>query len=206
MKTFSMSVSLLLLASLRPALAHDLGHATEVKQYQADALELADALKRCASHVGELAKVGPANSITSATRLIEGPKTVYSLEFEAGGMAPAYQRFLVGTLLITRLSRPAGAGETYACEVTKPEAKDGAREERFEGTFIRLVAIGAETTGKGLKLSNGKILELDLSQVQESFVEGEHAEVEGVFKTLWGPERGDRRVLEVHSMKVGGDQ
>jgi hypothetical protein len=70
-----------------------------------------------------------------------------------------------------------------------------------EGTLVRMMAIGGESTGYGLQLENGSLIELELSSDQiPSFVEGQKVKVTGTHKTVRGIEIPVRQILVVKTM------
>jgi hypothetical protein len=70
-----------------------------------------------------------------------------------------------------------------------------------EGTLTRMMAIGGESTGYGLQLNNGSLIELELSaDILPSFVEDQKVEVAGTFKTVRGIETHIRQVLVVKTI------
>lgn len=72
------------------------------------------------------------------------------------------------------------------------------------GTLLRLYAIGGESTGYGLQLADGKIIELALESAEliNSFVDGREAKVTGTYKYIQGVEIPQRQILVVKSMTV----
>ncbi len=71
-----------------------------------------------------------------------------------------------------------------------------------QGILTSVQAIGGETTGYGLKLANGDMLELDLATngFENQFVEDVKIDVTGTMKTVKGVEIPIRKVLVVTSM------
>ena len=70
-----------------------------------------------------------------------------------------------------------------------------------EGTLTRMMAIGGESTGYGLQLDNGSLVELEISEeLLPSFVEDQKVEVAGIFKTVRGIEIPTRQVLVVKTI------
>ncbi len=82
---------------------------------------------------------------------------------------------------------------------------DQAVAEEFrteQGTLLSLQAIGGESTGYGLKLANGDVLELDLATngFENRFAEGMKFEVQGTMTRVEGIEIPIRKVLIVTAM------
>ena len=73
--------------------------------------------------------------------------------------------------------------------------------ETVEGTLTRMMAIGGESTGYGLQLEDGSLIEIELSaDLLPSFVEDQKVEVAGVYKTVRGVKIPVRQVLVVKKM------
>jgi hypothetical protein len=72
----------------------------------------------------------------------------------------------------------------------------------YQGSLQNLMAIGGETTGYGLQLADGRIVELDLrtNGFENLFVDGARFEVTGRMTTVQGVEIPTRKVLVVTSM------
>ncbi len=95
---------------------------------------------------------------------------------------------------------------------TSADAAEGSDEAEikkttsFTGQFVKMMAIGGETTGTWLAADEGKLVELDLSthHFQDKFVEGMRVKVTGKFKTINGVEIKNRHVLVVTSLVAVG--
>jgi hypothetical protein len=99
--------------------------ASDGKAYSADAIELANVIKSCPGEIAELGKNGPANAIISAAHEVDQGRDVYTVEFSAGGLAPSFSRYSVGTLRVTRTfvrneasaSDAPGGHIVFSCEI-----------------------------------------------------------------------------------------
>lgn len=72
----------------------------------------------------------------------------------------------------------------------------------LKGALVRIAAIGGESTGFGLLLTSGEIIELALETTDliSSFEEDKDVVVTGVYKTVYGVEIPERQVLVVETM------
>lgn len=71
----------------------------------------------------------------------------------------------------------------------------------MQGTLTRMMAIGGESTGYGLQLADGSLVEIELeADLLPSFVENQKVEIAGKYKTVRGIEIPVRQVLLVKTM------
>lgn len=79
-----------------------------------------------------------------------------------------------------------------------------AEPQTYQGAFVAVAAIGAESTGHALQLADGTLVELDLVAhgLQARFSEGKRAEVTGRIKEVTGVETGTRKVLVVETLTL----
>ena len=99
--------------------------------------------------------------------------------------------------------RNAGSRRIKILEVEKFESLQ-VRDESLSGTMETVRAIGGETTGYGLRLANGSLVEIDLrkNNKQGSFNPGMVALISGSFETIQGPTRGPRDVFVVSQIAI----
>jgi hypothetical protein len=76
-------------------------------------------------------------------------------------------------------------------------------EVSLEGQFIRVQAIGSESTGFGLQTAAGDVVELDLrsNNLQDLFIENKAVKVNGIFHNVTGIEIPNRKVLVVSKIE-----
>lgn len=74
----------------------------------------------------------------------------------------------------------------------------------YTGRFVTMAAIGGDTTGYGLRLDDGRLIELDLATngFHQQFVADEKVAVQGVLTEVMGIEIPTRMVLVVTSFSV----
>lgn len=98
--------------------------ASEIVAYNTETVAVLQATSHCANDLAMLSKDG---LIETATWLKGEDSDVYTLNFTAGGFAPSFKTFHVGTLTITKTfvksentAPDAPGGQfVYACNVTK---------------------------------------------------------------------------------------
>lgn len=98
--------------------------------FSREAIELANVITQCPAEVTLMKNSGPKCRIVSATYTREDEREVYAIEFEAGGIAPSFQRYSVGTLKVTKVApsrersnaAPDAPGPSpgYTCEIIRP--------------------------------------------------------------------------------------
>jgi hypothetical protein len=71
----------------------------------------------------------------------------------------------------------------------------------LEGTLTRMMAIGGESTGFGLQLADGNLIEIELEgDLVRNFVENQKVSVAGKYKTVRGIEIPVRQVFVIKTM------
>jgi hypothetical protein len=105
-------------------------------------------------------------------------------------------------VIVTETMSDGSTVTLYSRDVPTPKAD--AADASYTGELVRIAGIGGESTGYGLRLDDGRILELELAEAgfTDDFVAGRTAEVVGVVRSVEGVEVSGRQVLVVNSFRL----
>ncbi len=118
--------------------------------YSQEAVQLANVLSHCQKDITEFTESAPSASVASVTQQVLGleGESEYFVQFEAGGIAPSFKRYSLGSLRITThwttspnfsVNRMDAPGRTlvYSCEAFNSKGESKRLLKKLENTQFK---------------------------------------------------------------------